>query len=480
MKPYIKPSVSRNWFYPTELRTIYNFPSARAAKIAVISFGGGLVGDLQNNILTNGDVQKYWTDLGVTTSTVQVFPCFGATNNVNDSGSTAENTLDVETIGAACPGSTISLYIAPNTLSNFVPIMNRALQDQPNVISISWGAPESYFGSLATQINTVFAQCVQAGINVCVASGDNGSSDGISGTNADFPASSPNVIACGGTRLYSPNYTYDSATVEQAWSFGGGAVSRIFGKPAWQNITASGRAVPDIALVADPSTGVRFYVQGQYVVYGGTSVAAPLMAAYCACAGFSEYICPKLYRMPRATFHDILVGSNGAYRAGTGYDFCTGLGSINGQAVLQNMDMISVSPLSLSLRPGQTGQLTANQNCTWSSGSPSIATVINGLVTAIAVGSTMIVATGTTSVSIPVTVTNTVYSIRLNTKLIRTLPYQLNAITNPIGLPVVWSTNKPRVAQVSNTGMVTWGGSRGTAIITGKCGNLQAMCTVIK
>ena len=344
-------------FTGTQIAKMYNIPAptANPVVVGVISFGGGLYGTLTNGVLSNGDVQNYWTSLGITSQPkVIIVPISGARNvpNFNDGGSTIENTLDVETIGACCPTSnlTIILYIAPNTLSNFYTIINYMINTPvvvsgisyvPNIISCSWGLSETKFStSLLTSINTILTTASNRGINICTATGDLGSNDGVGGSskNADFPSSCPFVTAVGGTTLTVPSpftasTTYNTTgVIETAWSSGGGAVSVKFAKPAYQSaITGTSRSVPDIALVANPNTGVSFLIAGKTYTVGGTSVAAPIFAAFLAAIKANGFVNTKLYTQVGTTcFHDIVSGSNGGYTAGPGYDNCTGLGSING------------------------------------------------------------------------------------------------------------------------------------------------------
>ena len=269
------PQGQRKWFKPTEYASIYKFPTptANPIVIGVISFGGGLVGQLSSGILTNGDVQAFWTSLGIPTEnhpTVAMVFVDGATNSPYPiTGATSENTLDVQMIGACCPSSnlTIIIYIAPNSLNSFKNVFNFALNNpvlvngtlmKPSIISCSWGAPEVYFSNIQ-QYDSIFARAVSQGVNIFVATGDFGSSNGLPGANCDFPSSSPNVIACGGTSLTCPSYTYDSETIELSWKDGGGGISKYFTKPSYQqSITGSNRHTPDLALNADPATGVLF------------------------------------------------------------------------------------------------------------------------------------------------------------------------------------------------------------------------------
>jgi kumamolisin len=226
---------------------------------------------------------------------------------------------------------------------------------QPSVVSISWGGPESSWTQQAlTSFNSACEDASTIGVTILVASGDDGSSDGVSsGTpTVDFPASSPYVLACGGTKLTLSGTKISS---EQAWNelssnegATGGGVSEFFALPSYQQ-TADvpkapngfvGRGVPDVAGDADPETGYDVLVDGQQTIIGGTSAVAPLWAALLARINQSlkknvGYLNPLLYtNSAEATLHDITVGNNGAYSAGPGWDACTGLGTPDGAALL--------------------------------------------------------------------------------------------------------------------------------------------------
>jgi len=128
----------------------------------------------------------------------------------------------------------------------------------------------------------------------------------------------------------------------------GGGVSQLFRLPAFQQSAKVpkapdgfvGRGVPDVAGDADPQTGYNVVVDGQSTVIGGTSAVAPLWAGLLALINQSlgtnvGYVNPLLYgAKAEAAFHDITSGNNGSYRAGPGWDACTGLGSPNGAALL--------------------------------------------------------------------------------------------------------------------------------------------------
>ena len=517
-------ALNRSWFTSTEIASIYNFPSPNnlTKVIGVISFGGGLFGNVSSTgILTGGDVQTYWSSLGISSAnmpTVVVVLVDGARNSPGASdGATIENTIDVQTIGGCYPSSklTIILYIAPNTFSEFINVVNYALNTpvsvnglnvKPSILSISWGAPEIYYGSIANSINTVLAAAVSSGINVCVASGDNGSSDGVNDglSHPDFPAASPNVIACGGTSLVCPNNVYDNSTVETVWSGSGGAISSIFSSPTYQSsLNKSGRSVPDIALNSDPNTGVLYLIGGNQYVVGGTSIAAPAMAAFVALTNVNYFINPQLYINASNCYHDITVGSNGAFNAGVGYDNCTGFGSIVGNilstALINNTTNVPVTGItvnnsSVTLSSTQTVQIIAsiaptnatNKNILWTTSNASIATVLNGLITAVNVGSATITATtvdGSYTATISVTVQLGVASVSVNISNVAlrvNQTVQIIATVLPANAPnktVTWSSSNTNVARVSNTGVIT-GVGNGNAIVTTRTQDGNKVATV--
>ena len=122
-------------------------------------------------------------------------------------GPDGEVMLDIEVVGSIAPGARIAVYFGPNTDAGFLDAITTAIHDttnNPSVISISWGGAESTWTSQAmTAMDEAFQAAATLGITVCVAAGDSGSSDGVSdgADHVDFPASSPHVLACGGTSL---------------------------------------------------------------------------------------------------------------------------------------------------------------------------------------------------------------------------------------------------------------------------------------
>ncbi len=330
-------------YTPPQVATAYAYPpnlDGTGQTIALIELGGGYAAN---------DVTAYFTGLGITrTGTLTDISVDGATNGgENDpTGADGEVQLDIEVAGSIAPAANIAVYFAPNQGAGFQDAISQAINDtatNPSVISISWGGPESsYSAQDLDAINQTMAQAATLGITICVASGDNGSSDGATtnkSLNVDFPASSPNALACGGTSL-------QIGGAETAWNDGtdggasGGGYSTHFPIPAWQNgaVTNSMRGVPDVSGDADPETGYKVNVDGTATVVGGTSAVAPLWAALVALINQSlghkvGFINPTLYANPTA-LKDITAGNNGAYKAAIGWDPVTGLGRPIGTSVL--------------------------------------------------------------------------------------------------------------------------------------------------
>jgi kumamolisin len=269
-------------------------------------------------------------------------------------GADFEVALDIQVAGAVAPASKVAVYFAPNTDQGFLDAITTAIHDttnNPSVISISWGSPESNWTAQSMDaFEQRFLDAAALGVTVYCASGDNGSSDGVADglAHVDFPASAPHASGCGGTHLEGSGGTITSEVV---WSGSGGGVSDHFALPTWQNgvgVPPSvnpghrvGRGVPDVAGDADPATGYKIVVGGNTVAVGGTSAVSPLWSGLTALfnqtlARHLGFFNPLMYTpTARAAFGDITTGSNGAYSAGPGWDGCTGLGSPRGQALLQ-------------------------------------------------------------------------------------------------------------------------------------------------
>jgi kumamolisin len=341
-------------FYPNELATLYNYPKADGTGqcIGIIELGGGH---------KLKDLQVYFDKIGIPMPTVKSVSVDGAVNKPG-SDADAEVMLDIEVAGAIAPKATIVVYYAPNTDKGFLDAITQAVHDnvnKPSIISISWGAPEKEWTKQSmTNYNEAFKAAALLGVTVCAAAGDAGSADGETDgkAHADFPASSPYVLACGGTRLTADNGKVASEVVWHVAddSATGGGVSEFFKKPGYQQQTKiptsvnnrfTGRGLPDVSGVADPNTGYKVYVDGSYAVIGGTSAVAPLMAGLVARLNQLKkkpvgFIHSGIYKNP-VVFRDITQGDNittttgKGYKAGVGWDGCTGLGVADGKKLLE-------------------------------------------------------------------------------------------------------------------------------------------------
>lgn len=345
---------------PTDVARLYKFPTGVDGSgqcIGIIELGGGYRMD---------DLRRYFAALGVAMPDVIAVSVLGGSNQPTGEpgGPDGEVMLDIEVAGAVAPGARIVVYFAPNTDQGFLTALSMAVHDtvhNPDVISISWGAPEKDWTLQSMKaFDSTCNDAAVLGITVCCAAGDSGSSDTDPPdrrANVDFPASSPNVLACGGTRLIGEN---GSIAAEMVWNnpghgATGGGVSETFALPDYQKSAQvpgsvnpghkRGRGVPDVAGNADPASGYIVRVDGTDTVIGGTSAVAPLWAGLIALMNEAKakkgqpvgFLTAKLYAAPISTqaFNDITSGDNGDYAAKKGWDACTGLGSPIGSKLLQ-------------------------------------------------------------------------------------------------------------------------------------------------
>ena len=342
-------------FTPRRFAELYEFPGhfdGAGQRIAVIELGGGF---------RRAELRGYFDQLGIPMPKITAVSVDGERNRPGiEHGADGETRLDLEVIGAVVPRAELLVYFAPRTDRGFVDALTTAVFDprEPSVISISWGDAEPNW---TQQARDAFDDALHAaaalGITVCAASGDSGWTDGISGRRAhvDYPASSPYVLACGGTRL---ELRRNGAIKEVVWNdhdgnATGGGVSAVYDVPPWQqavNVPRSvnrggrrGRGVPDVAGNADPETGYLIGDGTSTHPFGGTSAVAPLWAGLIArlnqrLGGRSGFINPLLYESvdPLSVFNDVPTGGNGRYRARRrAWDACTGHGSPRGAALVE-------------------------------------------------------------------------------------------------------------------------------------------------
>jgi kumamolisin len=251
----------------------------------------------------------------------------------------------------------------------FMDALTKAVHDtdnNPSVISISWGGPEEIPNrNFQTEFDKELQAAALLGITVCVTAGDNGAADlgpraRDGQAHVEFPSASPFALSCVGTRLIAANGAISAESVwnqhqadlspeagpDGSFGSGGGGVSGAFSLPGYQqqvNVPGSlnptgfqGRGVPDVTGDGDRDSGYNILVDGQPVQEGGTSAVAPLWAALIArinqkLKGRVGFMNPQLYALAAnsGAFHDITVGDNRVsfqqfnnvgYDAGQGWD----------------------------------------------------------------------------------------------------------------------------------------------------------------
>jgi kumamolisin len=229
-------------YTPNQVADLYQFPAdttGAGQTVAIIELGGGF---------STSDLDTYFAGLGIAVPSVTAVSVDGASNapGSDPTGADVEVNLDIDVVGAAAPGAAQVVYFAPNNGDQgFVDAISDAAQASPApiAISISWGQSEdSWTAQGLTSMNSAISDAAALGITVCVAAGDNGSSDGVSDgePHVDFPASSPYALGCGGTKLVADVAT-NTISSEVVWNetaagegAGGGGVSDQFALPSWQ------------------------------------------------------------------------------------------------------------------------------------------------------------------------------------------------------------------------------------------------------
>ena len=346
-----------------QVASFYQFPphtDGTGQTVAIIELGGGYA---------QSDLSTYFSGLGLSVPSVTAVGVDGGSNSPGQAAD-GEVELDIEVVGGVAPGAVQVVYFSTNTDQGFVDAISQAVHATPTpiAVSISWGQSEDQWSAQSRDaMDQAFADAAALGVTITAASGDNGSSDdpnGQTSVHCDFPASSPNALACGGTKLIGNTSSF-TITSEVVWNelasnegAGGGGVSDVFPLPSYQanagvpksaaaggsGQSGTGRGVPDVAGNADPLTGYLVVVDGKQQTIGGTSAVAPLWAGLIARLAQATgkrfgLLQPMLYAGASAGaaapgFNDIVEGNNGAYKAGPGWDACTGLGSPNGAGLL--------------------------------------------------------------------------------------------------------------------------------------------------
>lgn len=350
-----RPKVS---FHPVQMCRLYNFPrdfDGSGQRIALIELGGGF---------RIKELRKYFHQQKLRLPKITVVSVDGVRNRPRSSSTAVDLEVqgDIETLGSVAPGAEIVVYFAPSTERGLYDAIVKAVHDRtnkPGIISISFGEVEVFWTARTLHLlDDVLRDAAMLGITVCCAAGDTGSSGGVRGgkPHVYFPASSPHVLACGGTEVTAK----DGRIVrERVWRAGrdsttGGGISRIFARPPYQasvdvprspNLKLKqGRGLPDVAANA---AAYRLMANGKTIVIGGTSAVAPLWAGLVARINEKRgqplgFLNPVLYGMYEmlldlGAIRQITHGSNGSYRARKGWNPCTGLGAPDGVRLARHL-----------------------------------------------------------------------------------------------------------------------------------------------
>jgi kumamolisin len=280
-----------DFFVQPELANIYNFPNVDASGqcIGLCEFGGGV---------ELSDVTSYFHRIGLPFPKLQVVAPEGVSVDPRSNPDSAgEVTLDIEIAGALAGGAKVAVYFSTPDEKGVIDILSILIGDRandPSVVSISWGSAENqpficaevpWSSAAIRHVNESLSAMAHLSISTCVASGDDGAGARVRDGNAhvNFPATSPYVLAVGGTTLHAR--TVDAGHVAQTevtWNDGagggtGGGVSDITPVPAWQEGKVgpsinpghfAGRAIPDVAAHAD---GYLIIAAGVPLAVSGTS-----------------------------------------------------------------------------------------------------------------------------------------------------------------------------------------------------------------
>lgn len=370
---------------PSDIKTAYNLAGTS------LNGTGQTLGLFQLDGYTASDIAQYETTFGLPSVPLQNVLVDGVTGipSTGANSGAGEVTLDIELQIAMAPGATkVIIYEGPNSNAGVLDTYNRIATDNlAKQISTSWGLAEgSNSSSALNSENTIFQQMAAQGQTIYAASGDSGAYDNGSSLSVDDPASQPFMMGVGGTRL-TTNGAGGSYVSEKTWNGGsiaagggGGGISGFWAIPTYQSgivSTASKgsttkRNVPDVSLNSDPNTGYSIYYSGQWVVYGGTSCAAPLWAGFTALVNQQRVANAKpVLGDPHAalktigtgtaygtSFHDIADNStNLFYPAVTSFDDATGWGTINGLGLITSLSGVTTGgggggPTQLLVNPG--------------------------------------------------------------------------------------------------------------------------------
>lgn len=330
-----KANATPSGFGPSSIQSAYNLPSSTAGSGETVA-----IVDAYNDPTAAADLAVYRSQYGLSACTVasgclKIVSQTGSTTSLpkTNAGWATEESLDLDMVSATCPNCHIILVEASSASNaNLGKAVNEAAALGANAISNSYGGSES---STDTSYDTTYYD--HPGIAVTASSGD-------SAYGAQYPAASPYVTAVGGTSLSTASNS--RGWTETAWSDAGAGCSAYDAQPSYQASVGTGcakRAIADVSAVADPNTGVAVYDSTAYEgyvgwqVYGGTSVASPIIASVYALAGNTASVNnAALAYANTGSLNDVTSGNDGTCSvsqlctARVGWDGPTGLGTPNG------------------------------------------------------------------------------------------------------------------------------------------------------
>jgi subtilase family serine protease len=333
----------------------YDAPSWHDVKDNGTGRSAGIVIDAD---YTDTDLAAYLSYFGVKRTgraTTRVAVDGGAASKYFNADST-EATLDAETLVSISPGVNLYMYeipefsIAKDPIGNITDAYARVVADNKvDTVNSSFGLCEGSDATGSKAWDHLAQQAAALGITFHASTGDDGAYACSNGGGVQAPASSPHVLAVGGTTLLDS--TTGAYQAEEGWADSGGGISLLFSFPSYQNKVANtdseGRNLPDVAFDADPTTGAALYYGGTwnslYDPIGGTSLASPICGALLAQIEQIDggkrlgLVAARLYplassgyrRGTKTEFHDVIIGFNGMYNAQIGYDMVTGIGSFD-------------------------------------------------------------------------------------------------------------------------------------------------------
>jgi kumamolisin len=339
--------------WPSEVASLYGLGPALDAPgecVGIIALGGGYSSD---------DFAAAMKNTSRPLPIVVDCPVNGVQNLFGvDQTADQEIALDLQVIAGLVPSARIAVYFAENNIKSLADAIRQAIADsvnRPKVLSISWGSAEKFWAEAdRNALQSAFEDAAKIGITVVAAAGDYLATAGVPGGAAHvlFPASSPLVLACGGTQIaLDASTTIASETVWHDGSAGtGGGISDVFEVPDYQQkaaVPASfndkkiGRGIPDVCGVASHDPGYRIIYNGQPMAMQGTSAVAPLWASLVAMAnaqrGFSVGNIHSFLYANSTLCRRVIHGDNRidgvGYEAGPDWNACAGLGVPNSDTV---------------------------------------------------------------------------------------------------------------------------------------------------